>query len=405
MWNWRYSLLLLGLVWGGLLFASLGSPYTSVRATPAALLPPSSLRCGLPVTGGATAVFAPGPAGAPPPRSLPVDIVLKLAPHHGMLAASLFTSLRLLWPGYTSIVLVVDDAKQARASSHALVSVPRAAIMLEPLVNGNSYWGNMHSNMWADNYTSAPFIAIMDCDVVMRARVDRDALVLKNKLVLRYLSCNASEPLPPGEFAKYEASNGCRYGGSVSWLLGVPYPGNFMVVTPLVINRGVLPALRAHVEARHGKPFDAVMDEMWGMMRNQVWRADGFAQHSAIGAFIHAFPHLAGAELDGGDGVDGVTGYTFFAWGRGPSFPMVGGHMFLYKKSLPPPEYAELATSIITRGMCYSYYNVAPAVCPPPERAAVWRWEFESVTAPADSKSKQPHPYDEATASKSCYVG
>ena len=378
---------------------------------PTALCPPPALRSqphppSVEGGGGGTPLFAPcPPLSAPTPTTLPVDLLLKLSPHHGLLCSHLFTSLRLLWPSYTRITLVVDDANSTRRSAHAFAAVPRSVILEEPLGQvGNSYDGQMWSNFYADEQTgSAPFIAILDCDAVIRARVDRAAFVTpQGGLVVRYLPCHPPSPLPPNNV--WHFAGPCRYNNATEWLLRIPRAaGNFMVAVPMVLNRGLFPALRAHVEAAHGKPFRDVMEELFALMASQDMGL--FSQQSVFGAFLAAFPEVAGAELDGGDEVGGVAGYALEAWGVAPSHPLVGSHLSQLKDEVEPREYSERATAILHRGLCWGYNNVARALCDDGDDGG-WRWEFEGQVAPVDARAAGSHPWGGAMPKRSsCFGG
>jgi hypothetical protein len=182
--------------------------------------------------------FVACPPGVPHSRvgsHLPIDIVLKTHAKDVDLLVNLYRSLALFWESYESLVLVLDNPWEVFI---APIDMPRARWILEPLrhpalANTEGYYVQMWSNLWADNYTSAPLVAIIDADCVLINSVDRASLTYNNELVMRVLRCQANTTAPEASTDGLqnwkESKKGCLYAQACEYLLKIPCLGNFMV--------------------------------------------------------------------------------------------------------------------------------------------------------------------------------
>lgn len=371
------------------------------------------------------ASFGPCPAGVPLARGapLPVDLVLKTRAADAGSAAMLFESIRLLWSDYLMLTVVLDS--EAEAATVTARAPPRSRWLIEPLRHPQAagYAGMMWSNLWADVYTEAPLLGILDSDSVLQLRADRASLLSPSgELLLRYLRCERfSSPTaaPAVAWRAFEASDGCLFRRGVVHLLKAPYAGNFMVQTPFVIPRSALAALRAHVERVHRRPFDDVMAEATALQGDR-----GFSQQSAVGNFLLHFGNASGevARLDGRAEAGGVTGLRFVAWGREEMPPHVGRHLGWEGggsrvkergtrrkvKWAPGPGYTRAAAGIIRRGVCRSFADADPQRCRaerlPPGAATLsdeLYW-FEGVTAAPEAAPEGAGLYA-ASRARSCH--
>ena len=295
---------------------------------------------------------------APPP--IQIDIVIKSSPRHALFLAPLFASLRLFWPDYARLVVVVESPDEAWPLGMA---PPRTSWVEEPLgAAGNDYLGQMFSSLFMDLYTTAPVLAMVESDVVLHAPVDRASLTVDDRLVMRYVRCRSSGDTltGDGEFDHWEGWWGCTFDG-IKFLLGAN-GGNFIMQAPFFFPRCALPAMRAHVEALHGRTFYEVMADI-------ALRGVRISQHDAIGNFLLLFGgnSSCAAALDGSASAGGLRGVHFIKWGHEEMFPHVGRHVGYeaspaYGKK-DREAYLTYAHTVIREGACRSFINVDPALC------------------------------------------
>ena len=423
-------------------------PPAVICVSPAPGAAAASIEPAIVTVGGAAPVFGQCPQNLTQKQQelppLPVDLILKSFSGHARFLAPLFASISLFWRDYASLVLVLDSPDEAWALS---LAPPRTVWIVEPQ-QATGYFGQMLSNLFADAYTLAPVLAIMDSDTTLQLRVDRASLTTSDdRLVLRYLTCNrpprtdippswpratpspgTAQPAAPPEgvgtaeeratWATIEADTGCLYADATEFLIGAPYVGNFMVQSPLLLPRIALPALRAHVEALHKKPFLEVMQQVAGM-------GDGkFSQHGAIGNFLFHFGGSVRAALDGSRAVGGLRGLAFVAWGREPQFPHIGRHLGwewvpngpdTSKGNLKSPErgaeYLPYALDVSRVGVCRSYANADPALCahargpprsPLPDVDPLLKWQIWGP-GPGQDGPIEAGPYA-AAVRKTCHA-
>ena len=300
-----------------------------------------------------------------PDNALTVDLVLKSFSGHTLFLMPLLSSIRLLWPDYASLVVVVDTPNEAWLSALAL---PRMRWIVEPLgSSGSDYFGQMLSNLFLDNITTSPVVAILDSDSVLQLRVDRSTLTYDNKLIIRFLRCtnsiHESTPSPrpilnPSDegWVAFESGVGCTYREGVEFVLGIRMVGNFMVQVPFVFPRLTLPFLRAYVERLHKKSF---IEVLMAVKSNNM----PFSQHSLIGNFLYFF----GNNLTN-DGVflqmPDIQGIKFVVWGREDMFPHIGRHIGWEGKGKNDHEaYVPFAMDVVRKGLCRSYSNIDKQLC------------------------------------------
>lgn len=313
--------------------------------------------------------LVPCPPNTPRSRGawLPVDIVLKTRSYDVDIASPLFASIDLFWPDYASFVLVLDNDAEAFMMPFAR---PRTRWVKEVVQHpqANGYFGQMWSNMFADVYTTAPVVAIIDSDCALQLHVDRASLTFKNELIVRFLRCpESSNMLKDVHWLNYELWHACMYREGVEHLLKMPYVGNFMVSVPFLVPRSTFAALRSHVERIHGVPFNDVMGTI-----SQTFPSK-FSQQTALGVFLyHALRNSTLAPsigLDGSNAAGGLTGVKFIEWGREEMFPHIGRHLGQEGHQSKSPEnrlgYIPKATNVIHRGLCRSYADADPVLCAP----------------------------------------
>ena len=100
---------------------------------------------------------------------------------------------------------------------------------------------------------------MLESDVVLQAPVDRASITFDNRLVMRYVRCRTPGDTLTGDtdFDNWEGWWGCTFDG-IQFLLG-GNAGNFIMQAPFFFPRCALPAMRAHVEALHGRTFFEVI--------------------------------------------------------------------------------------------------------------------------------------------------
>jgi len=201
-----------------------------------------------------------------------VDLIVRSGSRDAGLLPILFRSIELFWPkGIGKIIVVLDKNEEYLVRTLLPDYVSIFFEEFPPGVPGRL--GNQLSNFWADNYTSADYIAVVDSDVVFNTKITPDQLFYKDseKLILIANKHWQQELWQPGN----------------DWWLGEEmYHGNFMVGLPVIYPRWVLPLFRKFVMERHGdlKYFDNVMIE-WSKKENWGY----FSQFCILGNFMYQF--------------------------------------------------------------------------------------------------------------------
>lgn len=181
----------------------------------------------------------------------PAQVDLIVRTHHSpsmfLLLSAMLRSVELFWPiGIAGdVVVVLDDSPDDRLYAHTLPSwckVLFTAAFPEALPG---YLVQQHSLFWSDNYTSAPFLAIADDDMVFTTPVTPELLFDSNG---RPFAIASSSLQRQKEFRR-----------PTEYFLGAGgYRVNAMVALPNVYPTAALPALRRHVVRLHGAAFDDV---------------------------------------------------------------------------------------------------------------------------------------------------
>ncbi|CAI5962790.1 unnamed protein product [Closterium sp. NIES-64] len=190
---------------------------------------------------------------------------------------SLLTSVELMWPrGIGRVVVVLDEGDDV--AMHLMppwvqVKYERNYLKLPGKILQQWSYG------WVDNYTSAPFVAIADDDIIF------------NLKVTPFLLFNLSDPSqgnqsPVGRPYLIGSKDQGYHRPSTDFLLGRrAYAGNFMVQLPLLLPRGAVSGYRDAVGAAHPKMAGGYDEAV------QWWAEHGGQYRDAVGA---AHPKMAG---------------------------------------------------------------------------------------------------------------
>ncbi|CAI5961508.1 unnamed protein product [Closterium sp. NIES-64] len=124
------------------------------------------------------------------------------------------------------------------------------------------------SYLWADNYTTAPYIAIIDDDVIFNLKATPGLLFTRHDRRLAVRDWQQGHAVTPGLL--FNLTNGKPYViGSKntqsdnwkpsSYYFVGRYHANYMVQLPFVFPRSVLPEFRRRAAKRHKKDFNAAV--------------------------------------------------------------------------------------------------------------------------------------------------
>ena len=163
-----------------------------------------------------------------------MDLVCQFNIKHGYLAHTMLRSIALFWPkGIGKVIAVLDNGEEPLA---AMLPGWVTAVIKEPeseLENIDGWHTKEFWNLWADNFTTADYVAFMDTDAPLITLITPDMLFRDNKLIV--------VGGPQGTFIPSD-----RY------LLGTEeLIGNFMYTLPWVVPRQIFPRMRAHMEDVH----------------------------------------------------------------------------------------------------------------------------------------------------------
>ncbi|CAI5517831.1 unnamed protein product, partial [Closterium sp. Naga37s-1] len=221
-----------------------------------------------------------------------VDLVVRsYVSDNFFLTAFLFASIEQMWPaGIGDVILVLDESDRHVED----IVPPWVKIYYE-----KNYLGltpklvQQWSYLWADNYTTAPYIAIIDDDVIFNLKVTPGLLF------------NLTDGKPYVIGSRQKQMN--HWVPSTHYFVGKPYYfANFMVQLPFVFPRDVLPKFRDHVTrirdgkfasfdaaflnfARHGPKFERTQiahttlgNFMWAFTQDEVHWALEWTNHVPI---------------------------------------------------------------------------------------------------------------------------
>ncbi|CAI5961554.1 unnamed protein product [Closterium sp. NIES-64] len=228
----------------------------------------------------------------------------------------LFRSIEQMWPrGIGDVILVLDEGEiVVRDLVPPWVKVYYETNYLDLPGKILQQW----SYLWADNYTTAPYIAIIDDDVVFNLKVTPGLLFnltegkpivigsrnaqrnnwlpstpspsLLSPSPLPPLPCLPSPQVTPGLLFNLTEGKPIVIGSrnaqrnnwlpSTRWLVGQhAYFANFMVQLPFVFPRDVLPRFREHVGELHRDKFGKSFDKAF---KTQI-------AHTTLGNYMWAF--------------------------------------------------------------------------------------------------------------------
>ncbi|GJP30813.1 hypothetical protein CLOM_g7143 [Closterium sp. NIES-68] len=176
-----------------------------------------------------------------------VDLLVRSHVSDGFfLLEVLFRSIEQMWPrGLGDVVLVLDEGEDiVRDLVPPWVKVYYEKNYLDLPGKILQQW----SYLWADNYTTAPYIAIIDDDVIFNLKVTPGLLF------------NLTDGKPYVIGSRNTQRN--HWLPSTRWLVGQhAYFANFMVQLPFVFPRAVLPKFRDHAGELHQKKFGRSFDK------------------------------------------------------------------------------------------------------------------------------------------------
>ncbi|CAI5985591.1 unnamed protein product [Closterium sp. NIES-65] len=203
----------------------------------------------------------------------------------------LFDSIEQMWPrGIGDVILVLDEDNQiVEDIVPTWIKVYYEKNYLKLPGKILQQW----SYLWADNYTTAPYIAIIDDDVIFNLKVTPGLLF------------NLTDGKPYVIGSRQKQMN--HWVPSTHYFVGKPYYfANFMVQLPFVFPRDVLPKFRDHVTrirdgkfasfdaaflnfARHGPKFERTQiahttlgNFMWAFTQDEVHWALEWTNHVPI---------------------------------------------------------------------------------------------------------------------------
>ncbi|CAI7793350.1 unnamed protein product [Closterium sp. NIES-53] len=187
----------------------------------------------------------------------------------------LFRSIEQMWPrGIGDVILVLDEGESVvRDLVPPWVKVYYEKNYLDLPGKILQQW----SYLWADNYTTAPYIAIIDDDVVFNLKVTPGLL----------FNLTDSKPIVIGS-RNAQRNNWLP---STRWLVGQhAYFANFMVQLPFLFPRAVLPRFREHVGVLHRDKFGKSFDKAFKYFaeRGPKFERTQIA-HTTLGNYMWAF--------------------------------------------------------------------------------------------------------------------
>ncbi|CAI5526181.1 unnamed protein product, partial [Closterium sp. Naga37s-1] len=187
----------------------------------------------------------------------------------------LFRSIEQMWPrGIGDVILVLDEGESVvRDLVPPWVKVYYETNYLDLPGKILQQW----SYLWADNYTTATYIAIIDDDVVFNLKVTPGLLF------------NLTEGKPIVIGSRNAQRN--NWLPSTRWLVGQhAYFANFMVQLPFVFPRAVLRKFREHVGELHRDKFGKSFDKAFKYFaeRGPKFERTQIA-HTTLGNYMWAF--------------------------------------------------------------------------------------------------------------------
>ncbi|CAI5496771.1 unnamed protein product [Closterium sp. Naga37s-1] len=229
-----------------------------------------------------------------------VDLVVRsYVSDNFFLTAFLFASIEQMWPaGIGDVILVLDESDRHVED----IVPPWVKIYYE-----KNYLGltpklvQQWSYLWADNYTTAPYIAIIDDDVIFNLKVTPGLL----------FNLTDGKPFMIGS----KSTQGKNWRTSSRYFVGPGrYHANFMVQLPFVFPRAVLPKFRDHVGQLHGRKFGGSFDAAFKFWSIRGPIADrSHVAHTTLGNYMWFFAN--------------DSAHWAFEWESRTPIPRVGVHI------------------------------------------------------------------------------
>ncbi|GJP82720.1 hypothetical protein CLOP_g12967 [Closterium sp. NIES-67] len=188
----------------------------------------------------------------------------------------LFASIEQMWPrGIGDVILILDsDERLAEDLIPTWIKVYYEHNPLKLPGKILQQW----SYLWADNYTTAPYVALIDDDVIFNMKVTPRLLF------------NLTDGKPYVIGSKQKQMN--HWLPSTQFFVGEDkYFANFMVQLPFVMPTSVLPRFRSHVANLHkdkGGSFDSAFE--WFSVHGPKFEKTQIA-HTTIGNYMWAYAH------------------------------------------------------------------------------------------------------------------
>ncbi|CAI7905228.1 unnamed protein product, partial [Closterium sp. NIES-53] len=186
----------------------------------------------------------------------------------------LFDSIEQMWPrGIGDVILVLDEDNQiVEDIVPTWIKVYYEKNYLKLPGKILQQW----SYLWADNYTTAPYIAIIDDDVIFNLKVTPGLLF------------NLTDGKPYVIGSRQKQMN--HWVPSTHYFVGKPYYfANFMVQLPFVFPRDVLPKFRDHVTRIRDGKFASFDDAFLNFARHGPKFERTQIAHTTLGNFMWAF--------------------------------------------------------------------------------------------------------------------
>ncbi|GJP36562.1 hypothetical protein CLOM_g21056 [Closterium sp. NIES-68] len=188
----------------------------------------------------------------------------------------LFASIEQMWPrGIGDVILVLDADEQL---AEDLIPTWVKVYYEENPLNLPGKILQQWSYLWADNYTTAPYVALIDDDVIFNMKVTPGLL----------FNLTDGKPYVIGSAQKQMN----HWLPSTQFFVGKDkYFANFMVQLPFVMPTRVLPKFRNHVATVHrrkGESFDSVFK--WFALHGPKFEKTQIA-HTTIGNYMWAHAH------------------------------------------------------------------------------------------------------------------
>ncbi|CAI5974531.1 unnamed protein product [Closterium sp. NIES-64] len=290
-----------------------------------------------------------------------VDLVVRsYVSDNFFLTAFLFASIEQMWPaGIGDVILVLDESDRHVED----IVPPWVKIYYE-----KNYLGltpklvQQWSYLWADNYTTAPYIAIIDDDVIFNLKVTPGLL----------FNLTDGKPFIIGS----KSTQGKNWRTSSRYFVGPGhYFANFMVQLPFVFPRAVLPKFRDHVGQLHGRKFGGSFDAAFKFWSIRGPIADrSHVAHTTLGNYMWFFAN--------------DSAHWAFEWESRTPIPRVGVHIphthEFRNASGPaagPPQrlvktYVDLTGTYAHEGLCNAFPEGELAHCEDAsrEQGQIWRY-------------------------------